>query len=516
MNFDNEETQNIDQKADGAAPSGLSALLRKFKWRRSAASETEESPESAPGESLYEDPPAEDISKDAASGKLAWLQRLKPQAGRSSEQVSDDIFLEDAGVLSFGTKKAAIGLTWTSIEEDTAVKDKIEEMNDLTRDDPTQATVDFKLYTDTLDNGFIGLGSPDQGQVPGMRALVTMLPPEVTGPRWIGVFQLSEASDTWWVGSIRDGKVFDDQILRSREAAEQIFLGDLEAPDWTAVYAPLEWGIPQTRREKLHELVDLRSGSKLKSCTPIKDNLPRILLGSVLLAAAAGGYFFIEHQRAEQERELRELRRRAEQGMTFSPQDVPWHKSVEIGGFIEVCMKEMAKSAILIPGWEAQPISCSFDKGKGTISTGWSRSGGSFSWLRAAIPPDEPAPRLSANGETASWGRTFEFSVNETSFQEKPWSGVLIEERLRERFQVLGAPLAIRPNDKNQKAARTHPVFNSHDIRISAPYRLTNFGDILEDVPALVPQALLYNMQTGIWDLAIKAYHPPMLPPPPR
>lgn len=516
MNFDNEETQNIDQKADGTAPSGLSAFLRKFKWRRTATSAPDENPENAPGEGIYQDTPTEDAPHDATAGKFAWLQRLKPQVRRSSEQVSDEIVLEDAGVLSIGSKKAAIGLTWTSIEDDAAVKDKVEEMNDLTRGDPTQATIEFKHYTDTLENGFIGLGSPDLGQEPGMRALVTMLPPEMTGPRWIGVFQISEANDFWWVGSIRDGKVFDDQIIRSQEDAKQIFLADLQAPDWTAVYAPSEWGIPQTRREKLHELVDLRSGSKLKSVTPIKDNLPRILLGSVLLAAATGGYFFIEHQKAEQERELQELRRRAERGMLFSPQDVPWNRSVTVGEFIAVCMKEMAKSAILIPGWEAQPISCSFDKGKGTISTGWSRSGGTFSWLRAAIPADEPAPRLSSTGETASWGRTFEFSVNETSFQEKPWSGDLIEERLRERFQTLGAPLAIRPNDKNQKTARTHPVFNSHDIRISAPYRLTNYGDILEDVPALVPQALLYNMQTGIWDLAIKAYHPPMLPPPPR
>ena len=329
------------------------------------------------------------------------------------------------------------------------------------------------------------------------------------------MFQVNEANDTWWVAAIRDGKVFGDQIVRSKHQAEQIFLNDLEAPDWTSVYAPKEWGIPQTKHDPLYQLVDLRRGAKLKSITPLKDNLPKIILGTMVSAIVIGGYLYLDNRRAEELRQLEEMRRKAEQGMTYAPQDLPWYNATPLGQFVSICMREIENSIILAPGWEAQPISCTVKQGKGTISTGFARSGGRFSWLRSAIAPHEPSPVLSSNGDTASWGRGFQAPVDANAIQAEPWEGDLIESRMRERFQVLDTNLAIRPADSNRRTATAAPVFNAHDMKISGAYGMTIFGDILKDVPAMVPQGLIYNPQSGNWDLAVKVYHPPLLPPQP-
>ncbi|MBW3243605.1 type 4b pilus protein PilO2 [Epibacterium sp. DP7N7-1] len=434
---------------------------------------------------------------------------------RKGISTSPDLNLEDVGVLAFGKKRTAVGLSWASFEDDMTIRAKVAEMTDFNSEDPTQQTVEFKFYTDTKQTGLIGVGSPEWGQAAGMKALVTMLSPELTGPRWLGAFQINEANDTWWVASIRDGKVFGDQIVRSKHHAEQIFLNDLEAPDWISVYAPKEWGIPQTKHDQLYQLVDLRIGAKLKSITPLKDNLPKIIMGTMVSAIAISGYLYLDYKRAEELRQLEEMRRKAEAGMTYAPQDLPWFNATPLRDFVEVCMQEISQSIILVPGWEAQPISCTVQQGKGTISTGFSRSGGRLSWLRSAISPTEPLPVLSSNGETASWGRNFTAPVDLESIHAKPWEGDLIENRMRERFQVLETDLAIRPADSNRRTAAATPVFNSHEMKISGSFGMTIFGDILEDVPALVPQGLIYNPETGKWDMALKVYHPPLLPPQP-
>lgn len=290
-------------------------------------------------------------------------------------------------------------------------------------------------------------------------------------------------------------------------------MNDLEAPDWTAVYAPADWGVPQTSFDPLHELVDLGGGVKLKSLTPVKDSLPRLIMGAAVVGIGVAGAMYLDHRRAEELQRLEELRRRAEAGMSFSPRDLPWYQSTPLGQFIATCMDQIDTAIILVPGWEAQPISCTVQRGNGTVSTGWNRAGGRFTWLRAGVSPDDPQPLLASNGQTATWSRSFNAPIDEDAIKDQPWEGHIIESRMRERFQVLDTELALRPTDSNRQAAGVRPVFNSHDMRISAPYGVKIFGDILDDVPALVPQGLIYNPQTGAWDLAIKVYHPPIFPP---
>jgi hypothetical protein len=439
------------------------------------------------------------------------------EAKASKPNGLENATLEDVGVLSFGKKKIALGLTWASVDQDTSIREKLLEAGSVTQKDPSQPSIDFDLHTDEKKTDFIGMGSADLGHLAGMKCLVSMLAEEHTGPRWLGVFKISETDDVWWLGSMRDGKVFEDQVLRSRTDAEEALLSDIDAPDWTAIFAPEDWGFPDTREVDLADLIDWKSGQKLKSVNYMRTNIIRGVLAAVVLGIGVGGYTYLNNMKEEQLQQLLEAQLRAKEAVTVTKKDYPWYQAVDIGSFISDCEDQIKDSVYLIPGWETQPISCTGGRNKGTIATGWTNIGpGKFSWLRSAIPVDEKAPTLNSRADRAEWSKSFTFGGTPSEEIEDAWSQKEIELRLQERFQVLGVPIELRASANNLARATNRVVFNSNEAHLSGTHSPQIFGDILKDVPALVPESLIYNVQTGTWDLAFRIYHPPLLPPPPK
>lgn len=476
-------------KRTGLSVAGLIASLRDLKSRIGRAGSGAKPGEQKPGE------------KQIAKAKKAI-------------QTPADISRPDVGVLAFGKKKTAVALQWIPPEEDVTVKHRLAELTEHSHNDPTQLSATYRFYTDTRNTGFMGVGSQELGHSVGMRALVTMLSPQITGDRWVGAFQVSPNGEQWWIGSIRDGKVFNDQVVNSRHQAEEVLLNDLQAPDWTAIFAPAEWGISGSRSEQLHEVVDLRLGEKMRSSTPVKDNLPRAILGIVVLAVALGGFSYVQNRKAEQQRELEELRRRAAASVTYDAPDLPWFMASDIRTFITDCDARIEAALLMVPGWENQPLSCSISRGEGSVATGWARNGGKTTWLRSLMPPERPVPVFSEDFSTASWSEEFSSEVvTGDEMSVEPWNPQVMESRIRERFLHYDLPINIRPAAGNQSAATNQVVFNAHEIRLSSEIGFANFGDMLKDIPALVPDALVYSPATGIWDLTFRVNHPPILPP---
>ncbi|WP_411840056.1 hypothetical protein [Paracoccus sp. ME4] len=435
-------------------------------------------------------------------------------AAKKAIQTPADISRPEVGVLAFGKKKTAVALQWIPPEEDVSVKERLAELTEHSHSDPTQLSATFRFYTDTRNTGFMGIGSQELGHSVGMRALVTMLSPQITGDRWVGAFQISPNGEQWWIGSIRDGKVFDDQVVNSRHQAEEVLLNDLQAPDWTAIFAPSEWGISGSRSEQLHEVVDLRLGEKLRSSTPVKDNLPRALLGTMVVAVALGGFTYVQSKKAEQARQLEELRLRAAASVTYEAPDLPWFMASDIRTFISDCGARIEDALLMVPGWENQPLSCSITRGEGSVATGWARNGGKTTWLRSLMPPQRPVPIFSEDFTTASWSEEFSSEVaTGDEMSVTPWDPQVMESRIRERFLHYDLPINIRPAAGNQSAATNQVVFNAHEVQLSSELGFANFGDMLKDIPALVPDALVYSPATGIWDLTFRVNHPPIFPP---
>lgn len=450
----------------------------------------------------------------------------KERRKRKGKTLSQEAEYIDTGVIGIGRAKYAVGFAWSNRNPDMTVREQVEEITSRVHVNAKGEALRYDLLVDASRMGSLGLSeAQSSGQAPGMPALISCLPEATVGARWLGAFRINGILDAWWIGSIRDGKVFEDQIVLGRHAAEEIFHQNLEAPGWETVIAPPEWAIPDSSDLRLAEIIDPSSGIKVRHLTPLRANLPRIILLGALGVGAIGMAWAWQDMKAREAEELARLRREAENAVVLKPQDHPWFDSTPVTDFVSSCQAAIERAIFLVPGWEAQPISCTVDKGRGVVATGWTRNGGRISWLNGAMPEDFPKPVLEDDGMRASLSVSFDVPVDPNAVARQPWDGPAIEAHLRARFQTLGLEITIEESRENRKERGRdrdkgagsrkdipRPVFKSHDLGINVSAGIDEVSLLLRDVPALVPQALIYNVATSSWDLMAKAYHPPIIP----
>ncbi len=450
-----------------------------------------------------------------AGSVLADLRaRLNGSARRPAGDPALAVLRIENDVVYIDGSSSAVGLRWTTAEDGVDVKSAAAIIDGSLSPEAVAAGDTHGLYIDLRRHGFLAFSPPGSGHEIGMRALVTAFPEAVTGPRWMGIFCVSEKSDTWWLGSMRNGQVFEDQVIRGRQKAEDTLLAELEAPDWTAVYAPADWHIPGASDEPLAALYDPRAGQKLKHVRPLKANAPKLIGMAVAAALTLGGLYGWNAWKRHELEMLREMQRQMDARVTLGPADMPWDRLVRVDAFVAACESEIARTVLLVPGWEAQPISCTVEKERGMVSTGWTRAEGRFSWLVAAIPPGWPPPILAEDGDSAAMLRPFEVTGDPQGHADEPWHEIDLARWLRNRFQTVDLEISLRPSQGNRPTADGGPVFNSTDVQVSSGFGLTEHARLLAEVPALIPTALIYGVESGSWDLILKGYHIVLMPTP--
>lgn len=423
----------------------------------------------------------------------------------------------DGGVLRMGRRSAAVAMNWVPTREGASVKAQAAAAvnpEPLVAGDRS-ARGNYNSYVALEGTGFLGLGSSSLGHKRGMVSLVTALPQALAGERWIGAFPMDKRGDLWWLGSMRNGQVFEDRIISGKSRAEDALRENLGAPDWTAIFAPEEWHVRGAEDKKIWELADLGAAGKLRDLNPVRTILPYAIAGTVAVAIGGASLAWMESKKAEELARLEELRRQAEARITVGPADYPYHEMVRLAEFVPACEKAITDVILLVPGWEMQPAACTIAAGgKGQVTAGWTRSGGRLSWLISASPRDWPDFEVDETGDEVSISLPFEAPIDPASSADQPWPSGVVQGRMRDRFQTLGIEMGLRASPDNQEVAVAVPVFNSHELMIGSVAGLGNYVDILSDVPALMPQTMIYNTGTGQWDMVVKIFHPVLLPEP--
>lgn len=461
--------------------------------------------------------PGADFTEAAAAPTMASPKKRKgpkaPKPGKvkSVAAAASDILVE-GHVINFGGKPTAANIFWDTYETGVSVKERTKQLDIQTNADSDEQY--YSLYIDHSRAGMMGFSRKLQGHKAGIPALLSMIMPEKAGQDWIGVFLLEERSDTWLLASVHKGIYFDDRIIRGRMNAEEAFNEGSQAPGLTKFFAPEAWGHTYTDPTPLHELLDFNIGLKLKHVHPIQANLAKIVLGSMLGIMVVGGLTYWKMDQDRKMRELEELERRIRENVAVTPESLPWHKLTRIEDFLASCYEEINKSIVIAPGWSTQPISCVTSKGTATLAGGWNYIDGNFAWLRASVPVDFPQPTLTPTGKTASFSRSAPAPFDDLSHKDVPWQESKIDRWLIERFQNHGVDISIRPSNDNRSEASMRPQFNSTDIRLTIRDNPQIYGDLLKDVPALVPVSLIYNVESNVWDLILKAHHPVIMPKP--
>lgn len=464
-------------------------------------------------------------TRSSASILSGLLGRRKGQASTASSSATDTDAVQvtgeigerppvidtiEPGVLKINGKEFAASLTWVSVLDGVRLSGHMETALSLAMSRKVSVSEMNLVCGSGETGGFYGFGSSDLGHRRGLPVLIESFNANAMGPNWIVVLKVDQSRDLWWVGARRNGNVFEDQITRSRDAAVAILMEALDAPGWTRIVAPEDWRIPRSVPHLPADWLD-PAGLRLRHVNPLKVYGPRLLIVSLFLAGVSSvGFYFYEQQRRHAE-EMAELRRQIQRAITLGPSDYPWFHRTPIDRFIALCVEEIDRSVVTIPGWENEIFTCAVSRGQGSVSTGWRLAGGNVAWLRASIPDDFPQISISAEANSASMTRTFTAPIDPDAMRLEPWTRQLIESRMVERFQLFDVNLNMRFVADN-RPAETNPLFNRHDIQIEGDSHPSEIIPLIRDIPALIPESLTVNMATSTWSLIVRVHHPVILP----
>lgn len=441
--------------------------------------------------------------------------RAKPVAPVSDAQTGFpetpilDLQYDGTGNIQNGRKCYAVGLDWEPAQKDERVKDQA----DRGRKGGYRRT----LYAPFGEQ--YGFGAQDRQQRRGVLALVTTARSDLLGPRWAGAFRINEADRFWWVAAVRDGEVYEDTVVADEASARTLLLDMLDAPGWTRIIAPEDWQISGTDQARIEQAFSMRSGVALQPVDGRRDTIQRTVILSMIGLAAAGGYLYWSELKRQEAERAAELSRMRDAMVRVDPRTYPWAEGPGIMSFVDTCVQEIERTLFVVPGWSNGPIICASSGADGVVSTEWGRSGGRIPWLHAATAHLEDRVTLLEGGGRAQLRREIGFDPDEADPSFQPWTEEDVSRVVLSRFQTLGLSPTLRPRVRNltttQRSELRAPVYNRHDLSLETSVAIEEYARLLSDVPALVPEALIYGVDTGTWTLTAKIYHSPILPIPP-
>lgn len=420
-----------------------------------------------------------------------------------------DLQYDGLGSFLSGRKRYAVGLSWEPLQSDVPVKRQAERG-------------DRSGYRRTLYvpfGGQAGFASKERQNQRSDPVLITAARTELLGETWVGAFKVNESDRFWWVAAVRNGEVYEDSIYPDEASARTQLMEALDAPNWKTIVAPEDWQVFGSVEGRIEQVFDLNGGQRLLSVYKNRDLFIRIgVIGAFLVIVGGAFFLWMEMKKRAEEREA-EIRRIQNSSIRFDPMKYPWANTIPIERFIDICLYELEKSVYVVPGWANVPLSCVLNGPNISLTTEWTRTGGRISWLRAATAAEFGDVRLVDKGNRAILERQVPIDVQMSSAPDTPWNQQIIENTLISRFQTLGLTVNLRPRVRTLTATQMselrNPVFNRHDVLLDTTFGVKEYGQLLSDIPALVPEGLVYALDKGVWSLTAKIYHPPILPPSP-
>ena len=432
----------------------------------------------------------------AIFGRKARVGEVRPVKDMLDKASAVSIEAAGPGRIRIGRQQAALGLLWQPARAGMSVRDQAALAGSGTRV--------FGLVANSGDGRQLGFASADKGFASGMLAGATLFDGSIVGDTWAGGF--SAGGGEWWIMAVRDGWIYEDLVCRDAESAEAAFRKLLEAPDWGRLYAPADWRVDGAEDASLAELIAPGAAARIR---PLNRAFRFASAAcAALLALALLGYGWREVSRLQHEWAQRE----ALVGETSTAEVIPapWMGALPIEQAVPRCENAMERFASEPPGWDLLRLECVFSKGGATVTADWRRTKGRISFLAASVESRAGIrPVLGRNGESASASDTFAIPEIVSEPVAAPWSGEKLETVLRERFQTLGLDLKLVRKSGRPNAALGGVAFNRHDIAVATSTGLQDYARLISDIPALVPESIMFDMNANAWMLKAKAYHRP-------
>lgn len=494
-------------------------LFARFKSRKKDHPETDQT------EGVEIEGDEEVKSKTGLGEKLKGLLNNKKDSD-SSEEVSTDfeggdipevkekrVSFDGLRTLIVGRKKYTVGLFW--------MPETGEKLATLAKQ--ASGTEDgYDLVADFRKSGQVGFASKEDAVKPGHIPAAWSIPSKIAGKNWVVAVPLDAMS--WWVACMRDGGVYDDQVLKNEDEAQSVFFDIFQSEEWDRVVCPDGWNAEGSVPARIQDLLVKPAKNKVRSLHPLKDNLKNIILVAITAAILGGGYMWYQSKLAADEAERARLAQIEAQRIRLVPANFPWALSTPLTGFVEQCQREIERSFIYAPDWTITTINC-LDAGKagGRIEARFdAKTSSKVAHLNVAVDrnnasfPDESLGELAFSDtyDRGFYTREFELDRNKDSQRETPLSKEQVEEILYLRSQTAGIAVSILTDIERvtpaQMRSRRSPVFNSHSFEIKSGFALGEIAQLFSDVPAIRPNRLSYLADTMGWELQVNVYHPPI------
>lgn len=410
--------------------------------------------------------------------------------------------------LKIGKKNVVLGMLWDSTRPGESAKAQAKAVS--------SEEVYYSLAAQFRDANQIGFSDGSNGIKPGFKAGVTCFNPDQMGDSWVAAFRIGESADIWWVVALRNGQVYEDQILRDADEARMLFLENMQAPDWQRRIAPDYWEIGGTEDYRIQDVLAPSFGIALKAVNPFKTYLPRVIAATVLVVVCVVAYVMYQSHLEDLKEQERELKAQRDASVRISPADYPWFDVPPVLDFINACTPKIESVIRFIPGWRQDVISCKFDakRDAGIIMTSWTNVGGTVPWFTASFSPRELAS-LNADGMSGTLAASVPFNAK-TEVLAEPWESDRIERVMRRRLQTTGARLeltaSVQRTTPEQRVKMREPVFNFHQVSFQTSGAIEDYLKLFGDIPALVPVEAVYDLRTYSWNISFRIYHPAVLP----
>lgn len=284
-------------------------------------------------------------------------------------------------IITVNHKKYATGLFWQPLGVGNTTHSYAKQLAKNT-DKKYNLYTEYKLMvglTNSRDGARVGMSSAAVEIINSLSELVSFL----------GVFR---AGNNFYLVAVRNGIIIRDILIESEDVARKTFVELNKIPDWGALFAPAQWGIPKSQEKNLSDLITGGHFARLRQISVVKSVVPSILIA--VLFALFGIYVLrnpvsdngsnkktnlntelAAEYRRQIELKKQEITDRKLQTETATVVEYPYDNLPNLSERANLCYKAIAFVMQPIPGWnqtyakcDGENVSANFSRDFGTLN----------------------------------------------------------------------------------------------------------------------------------------------------
>lgn len=438
--------------------------------------------------------------------------------------------LPAGGVVSFGGKNYAVGLTW--LETDPSGGNAAKQAK-------TEASAQgAEVFCVRKDPGNqYGLGRASDGHKKGMIPLAALMSEGLDGSM-VGAFDVPGG---FYLIAVRDGKILDgcDRVIPDETEAHEAFAALFYLGTWTQASAPEAWKIENSNDTPLDTAIGgVRTSVRLQD---VSSRRAVIKIAGIAAVVAVVGLAYQQYESYVNQREQAALQAKIDADRAESarlatvankPVSMPWDGQYNGIASLLACYDGIMASDISVPGWAPISLTCNVAispvPGSSSeqrspppvpkVSLSLRRDGGTINWIGAMLDRPGFKPFVSqANGlATVTWNVA---PVASTYPAEEPKNAITstvpavsryLVSQFEETFHAIDVKEEANPpisvTQPNGQVKQVPPSFKNLAFSFKTRHDPTEFAAILAPLPAFILTSEKLDLATWTWTIEGKVY----------